>query len=577
MLLFQKYFSIFWRKYKFRSVVFENSVKLFVIFLICLMIPMILIYQYSMSDARNTLLKTNADSAKMFASTTEALIRDTEYLVAEMMADKDIEYYMSLGKDAVYTDSDKEYIVEKINTYMAGKNLINSIYVYNSSKNMLCTNKAYGGFEEFTDTSWIDEIYDNFSDNYKMISRKLDNSSKRVFTLIKKSRTNRSSVILNIDIYGMEKYMVKKNSDNDSFYIAEPEKILYTNLLKSKRDVNTENAIMQMIQQGNSNDIVKVGADNISISSERSPYYDWYYVSVSKNNNYTAIVGGLFYRMILIFFGLMIILIVISVSVSINNTLQFITILDLFENRDVYSKLSQNEISEVAEKIISLMDDNQKLKNEVMSRNMQYEEWKMKALQTQITPHFLNNTLAVINYEVIDKCENGESASAMIVKLSRILSYTMITDKILVTLNEELEFLKGYADLLRLRYDNFKIEIDADEKLLNCSILRMSLQPIIENSVFYGYKNKGGTIYIRCEDCGNDYNVIIEDKGSGIAEDKLESIKRDIRLDSMTGKNVGIKNIYKRMEAVYGERAKVDIISAEGSFTRVVLTIPKQI
>ena len=223
------------------------------------------------------------------------------------------------------------------------------------------------------------------------------------------------------------------------------------------------------------------------------------------------------------------------------------------------------------------MDDNEKLKNEVTSRNAQYEQWKTKALQTQITPHFLNNTLAVINYEVISNFSDSEKISGMISRLSRILSYTMITDKIFVTLGEELNFLRNYAGLLQLRYDNFNLITEADSELLKCRILRMSLQPLIENSVFYGYKEKGGDIYVRCTENDGSLRIVIRDDGIGMTKEKLAELMTELKSGEMTSSSVGIKNIYKRLEAVYGDKASLEIQSEPGKFTQIILNIPMDI
>ena len=575
--MFCEYFSLFWRKYKFRSIVFKNSVRLFAIFFVVLMIPMLFIYRFTINDAKNTVMNTNRDAVKMLGSTAEALIRDTEYLVAEMLADDNVVYYMSMNRDVNFADADKEYMMSKVNTYMAGKNFVNSIYIYNGNKKLICTNRVCENLDEFDDTSWVNELDKNFVNNYKMFSRKPDNTAITVFTLIKKSRTGKSAVVLNIDIMELEKYISRQFSKNSVFYIADSGGIIYTNQLTSKRNAEVEQLILKMIDEDNYNDIADISSKNITVSIDKSVYYNWYYVCTSENNNYTSIINGLFYRMLALFFGLMIILIIISVIVAVNNTSQFVTILDLFENRELYNSLNQNEISEIASKIICLMDDNEKLKNEVTSRNAQYEQWKTKALQTQITPHFLNNTLAVINYEVISNFSDSEKISGMISRLSRILSYTMITDKIFVTLGEELNFLRNYAGLLQLRYDNFNLITEVDSELLKCRILRMSLQPLIENSVFYGYKEKGGDIYVRCTENDGSLRIVIRDDGIGMTKEKLAELMAELKSGEMTSSSVGIKNIYKRLEAVYGDKASLEIQSEPGKFTQIILNIPMDI
>lgn len=573
--MFHKYFFTFWKKYKFRSLFFKNFVKILAVFFVSLVVMMFLIYKYSMIDIKSTAMKTNSDSVKMFSASVETTIRDAEYLAADILADEDISYFLALGKNARFTDEYKEALCKKLSTYMSGKMLIDSIYAYSSGSDVLCTEKKCGEISEFADREWIDELAS--FDDYKLVLRKPAGTSKKVFTLMKKSRTNNSVVAVNIEVYSMKKYLINKFSDKVSFYIVQSNEVLYSNLPDSERVSGAEKMILRMIKEGKDEKIVKKGSDAISISAERSQYYDLYYVSVFENESYITIVNSLFYRMIIIFFVLMIIFVAISVSLSVHNTLQIVNVLDLFENREAYNSLNESEISEIADKIISLMDDNEKLKNDVVSRNEQYEKWKMKALQTQITPHFLNNTLAVINYEVLEKYKDSENISGMISKLSKVLQYTMITEKIFVPLSEELDFIDNYADLLKLRYDNFNLILKCDESLLDCNVLRMTLQPIIENSVFHGYKDKGGTIYVTCIDADDKYIVTVEDRGTGISPERLEKLRNELTGDLLTDKNVGIKNVYKRMEAMYGDRSKFEIQSEPDRYTVVRLEIPKEI
>lgn len=569
------YFS-FWRKYRFKSIAVKNSLKLFVIFLAFFTIPAFGIYTMTMNNTKKEALEINNETVKKIGATTEALIRDTEYLTAEIMADQDVENYMTRGENNPYTDEEKEEMMKKISTFMSGKTLIHSIYLYSEIQDVLCSDTDCEALEEFEDASWYSAYTEEFSDSYKMISRKIDNTANKVFTLIKKYRNNKGAVILNIDLLGLEKYISVNFNEDSAFYIAEPNNIMYTNLLTKNRNKDVEKQILKMIDDGKFEEIYKSGSQAMSISVEKSMYYNWYYIRTMLNNNYNAVVNGLFVKLILLFLGIMIVLIVMAVVLSMNSISQIINILDLFENRNAYKKLTENEISEVANKIIYLMDDNTKLKNEINSRNVQYEKWKMKALQIQITPHFLNNTLAVINYEVIETVENSENISKMISQLSKILTYSLVTDKIFVPLREELLFIKNYVNLLSLRYDNFRVDITADSSLSECMVLRMCLQPLIENSVFHGCKKDNGRISIKCEKPENDLIISVTDNGKGIEQSKIDQITESLKNDDMTDVSIGIKNIYKRLEAAFGQRAGIEIISKENLFTTIILTIPQE-
>lgn len=568
--MFNKNFSVFCKKYGFKSIAVKNSLKLFSVFLIILIIPICIIYNLTLHNSRHNILKTSGDNVKKIGATVETLIRDTEYLAVEMLADKDISYYLSASQTNDYNISN---ITNKIEAYKSGKNIIQSVYLYNDKSNYVCSDKECVPLSDFTDKSWYIYYTKKMPENYCIYSRNIDNSAYNVLTLIKKKINGNGCIVLNIDLNAVERYIREYYSDDNGFYIVSKDGVLYTNLLTSKRDSNIEDGLINMIDSNIKEQIMSCGKDKVFVATEKSDYYEWHYVNTILNKNNVIKLRVNFILGVLAFLIILFVLIVVAVIMSMNNVSQIVNLLDLFENREIYNNLSVNEISAISDKILLLMDDNEKLKKEVRSRSEEYEKWKIKALQTQITPHFLNNTLAVINLKVIDTIEDNEDISRMISKLSSILDYTLITDKIFVTLREELEFIRNYIYLLKLRYSNLNVNINVPEEYMSFYVLRMSLQPIIENAVFYNGKDKAD-VSIDCEKRDDSIMLCITDNGSGMDANKIEQIKKSFINDSTDDTSIGMKNVYKRLQAAFGNKADLDIVSEEGAYSKIYLKIP---
>ncbi|MBP3359802.1 MAG: histidine kinase [Clostridia bacterium] len=568
--MLNKNFSVFWRKYGFKSIAVKNSLKLFCVFLMILIIPISIIYNLTLSNLRQNSLKMSGDNVKKIGATLETLIRDTEYMAVEMLADNEITYFLTSTKLNDYNIND---ITDKIAAYMSGKNIIQSVYLYNETNDMVCNNTECVPFAQFADQSWRRYYELEMPEKYYLYSRNIDNTAYNVFTLIKKKVNGNGGIILNIDLNAMERYISEFFLEDNGFYIVSKDGVMYTNLLKSKRNNKIEKNIAEMINSDKTEKFMTVDGDRICVSIGKSDYYGWYYVNVIHSMNDVRGIRSTFIFGVIIFLTVMFILIALAVVMSMNNISQIINILDLFDNREIYNNLTNNEISAIASKIMLLMDDNEKLKSEVQSRSEEYEKWKIKALQTQITPHFLNNTLAVINLKVIDTIEDDEDISRMISRLSNILDYTLITDKIFVTLREELSFIEAYISLLKLRYNNLSISINVPDEFMDYFVLRMSLQPIIENAVFYNGKEYAN-VYVECEKNGDLLELTITDNGNGMPEKRIEEIRKSFEDDDTQQSPIGVKNVFKRLKAAFGNRADINIISEEGVFSKVILTIP---
>ncbi|MCF2702563.1 sensor histidine kinase [Enterocloster clostridioformis] len=198
----------------------------------------------------------------------------------------------------------------------------------------------------------------------------------------------------------------------------------------------------------------------------------------------------------------------------------------------------------------------------------------VQILESQFNPHFLFNTLESIRYMI--KFGPGE-AEKMLVSLSRMLRYSIQNGKDVVTVKEEMDFISRYLQVMLYRYgDRLRYSIDLEEGSRGASIPRMTLQPIVVNSIKYGFGEDRDCLEIRISTRIQKgvLSVIIADDGVGIRPELLEELKANLDQGQNQTDHIGIYNVHKRIRLVYGSRYGVGIDSKIEEGTVVTLRVP---
>ena len=200
-----------------------------------------------------------------------------------------------------------------------------------------------------------------------------------------------------------------------------------------------------------------------------------------------------------------------------------------------------------------------------------------KALLLQINPHFLNNTLEVIG----GLSAQGENRKVIdvTVHLGRMLSYSLDTERDVVTIREEINYMRRYMEVLKLRHeDALNIEIEEDSALDNIPIIKFILQPLVENAVKYSFiKSDVASIGIYTRKVGEEAVLVVEDNGIGIPDAVIQELAELERNESHVldskGKSIGLKNVLGRLKLSYGNRFSFLIENKAPGGTRITLRI----
>lgn len=211
--------------------------------------------------------------------------------------------------------------------------------------------------------------------------------------------------------------------------------------------------------------------------------------------------------------------------------------------------------------------------------NLQKAE--LKALQAQINPHFLYNTLDTIVW--MAQSNKMEQVINIVRALSSFFRIALSKGQDWITIEQEIEHVRCYLTIQKMRYrDILDYRIEVDEDILNGTILKLTLQPLVENALYHGIKNKrsGGLITIHARRAENDRVLLeIEDNGVGFTPYRLSRIKAAMDDDSTEDfsfkeSGFGLENVNKRIKLYYGKEYGLSVQSRFQEGTRVTVTIP---
>lgn len=234
------------------------------------------------------------------------------------------------------------------------------------------------------------------------------------------------------------------------------------------------------------------------------------------------------------------------------------------------------EIRLIAEHFNRMIANISDLIEKVKIITLKQKESEIKALEAQINPHFLYNTLDTINWKVIEKEEY--EISNMINSLATILRYAIQNSSECVKIREELEWVKKYVYLQQSRLSvPFEFILNVDESVLESMIHKLILQPFLENSIIHGFYNVDNTclLCIEIKDEGSKIRINIIDNGRGMDKETIEKIKQNKKVNDLDDCHIGIDNVIGRLEMYYGNSAEFLIESEIDEGVKISITLPK--
>ena len=540
-------------------------------------VPIILVsliaYMVLFFFGNKLIVKENNNSNKKISESMEENLNEYSSLINNISSDEGL---ISIIKDGVKP----QRIYDALYKFVNKRTVKSNFYVFDKEGNMIISNR----------NSKPEYISEENPFMWGIFSR-MKSKNKEVITMINKVDQSKyaygiltlgKAILYNNEIIG---YIIFDFSEEDIFN-------LITGYTASDIIITDRHNIIDATNNKYSDQLYRLKNDFRQIDGysniDGNPYYikktslkDTSLMVYSITNldifNRAFFIGGIFlFVLFLVIFYLMLFIskkVAYSKTITIN---EIVKAIESIQEGNLDTKLeinSEDEFGIITKAYNKMLVDIKKFiesnKEEVALR-MQSE---IKELEAQFNPHFLFNTLETIRIMIkLDK----EKAGDIIVNLSALLRYGINNEIHSVKLKDDIGYINSYLKILKYRFgDKLQFNINIDDEVLEATIPKLLLQPVIENSIKYGFENKS-TINIEITSRIKDEKIyiVIKDDGCGIDKERMYYLKRLLNKNQNDTDTIGLYNIKKRIQLIYGDEYGIEVDSIEGEGTSVTIALP---
>lgn len=238
-----------------------------------------------------------------------------------------------------------------------------------------------------------------------------------------------------------------------------------------------------------------------------------------------------------------------------------------------------DEIGMLGQSFNAMLDRIDEMTEHIVRVSTQKKQIEIDALKSQIDPHFTYNTLEKFRMMAVDK--DDFDFADKIAAFGKMLRYSVTTINEMTTVGREIDFLKNYILVVNNGNRNtITLITEADEEVLDAELIKLLLQPVIENSIYHGFENNccsSPVITLRISRQGDELFFVVSDNGKGMTEQVLDELRRSIGLsyeEAVDSRHIGLRNVNARMKLFYGPEYGLKIESSDGAGTSVSFSIP---
>ncbi len=570
------------KKYKWQSVFFQYWKKTLPIFLLPFLIINCTIY-FLFSNVLNKEFKSHlTNSCEKTGSILENIFTEIDMQYSNFAYNNYLLSYVTTPMEGNDNTSSNLRIISTLSdNFMATSRFIDSIYIYSTLNNYVYSTDGSNRLELFRDRAWYDNYEKTKSPDSIMYidkSQSGDISKISVSYGIYSSKKIIGILVFNIDADYIDNIMKSDlNRTINSLYMVDSTgSTVYStdNMQNSEKILNywkssSENLSEEITYTKQKNDIFlskNILANRLTLIFDANEDY-----SIKRTHSVKV-----FFIICFVFAIIIPLLMALYISFKFYNSLYSI-IASLSNSKD---EESIDEISYIMGTISNLTTLNKNFEETLINRAQQLRRAQSMALQLQFNPHFLFNTLNMINLSVARYAHGDNDTSRSIVLLADLLQASMNTNDYVITLSQELDYEKKYIEIMSIQHDNsFEVEWDIDRQTYDAKVLKLILQPIIENAFQHGLKitEPDKPFKLKISSKIQSKNLVIEifNSGEPIDEKRLKEITYSLENDDILRHNhVGLNNVNQRIKLLYGDAYGCSIESNScGTTVRLKLPI----
>ena len=574
------------RHFKFNSIFLRTFLFITVLTVIPFIVLSIMFYSNTLKNIREEITLENSYIFDNSVNIIDRTLMEVDTLTSSLASNESTQLYTI---NNVSTDSFKT-ISRLAKTLPIIYRYIDSIYIYSEPTDTVIMDNNSIPLSDLSDTDWINAYRAVTSPKGTIIPRSKNNVYPQLITIIKPiyvADEKKGAIIMNINaqsIYNSMLYQQYKdgrlfflvNADNKIIISSE---LSYFNTYPDNIGLNT-----LTIESNPKNSVYEINDKNYVVLSGDSAISDYKYISAYPLELYKHKLSTMKLQIIGILLLLMIIIFILAYVASVRSYSPLNEIISFLDNSqppaDSIEEEDKNELMYIINSIQTHINDKTKMAEILEERMKLLRKSQYDMLQTQINPHFLYNTLETINWMAYNMSNSENPVSKSLINLASFFRNTL-TSGYFVSIENEIKYTKEYVNILALRYsDLFDIEWDIDESILSYTIIKICLQPIIENAVYHGIKQKNDKGLIKIKGLCDDNNIIliVSDDGVGIEKDALDELNKTLSETSFTNEksHIGLSNVNQRIKIIFGDSYGIHVESTVGVGTDVYVTIPKK-
>ncbi|WP_379129472.1 sensor histidine kinase [Paenibacillus sp. sgz500958] len=335
--------------------------------------------------------------------------------------------------------------------------------------------------------------------------------------------------------------------------------------------------------------IVKAAAERSQLAHEEISGYHlfryespqgWQLVAVVKKSVFNSEIYAWVYKMILLILSTLLFagFLAFLIWKRIYGPLRKVNIEIIRMAENVTVPVSYTNVAEfdlVLSNFQQMKDQVNELIQAVAHNEKQKSQFEIEKLLSQINPHFLHNTLNTVQW--LARLNGQKEIDKLVTLLVKVLHYNLGKNNIIVTIGEEIEAIRNYMELQRIRYDyEFEFNVQVDDKVLSAAVPRFLLQPLVENSIYHGLSDNGRVDVLITEHGTHEVLLCVKDNGTGIEPALMEQLLSDDDGAKKRGLGIGFSYVNRMLKTYYGDQMKLEMSSLQGEGTTVSIIIPRK-
>ncbi len=572
----------------------RGFIRNLVLFALPLFIPIFILGTLSITITKKFIYedinKSNMNLLKQTKENSELILNESDFL--RLIFDNSSMVINQILSNNKFTYEDLQLInivKELLTTSVGARPYIHSIYIlFDSNKeSFLASGDGVVNMKDYNDTVWYDSynaknknIYD-WSEMRNIQMYSFEKSPQKIVTLYMRLNSTEGVLVLNIFQSYFEKGFnsLILNPEQTLMVLNEDNQLIYCN--KKAEEIKKYNLMDFKDTEGNK--ILNIGQEEYTINQTISGKYNWKYILITPSSFFYKVPIKITQMAALSLLISFLLGLALTFYITRKNYSQVKRILLILESAESGYPLPsfpdriKDEYGYIIHNILKTFIEQSYLKTQLSERKYKLKMMELLALQSQINPHFLFNTLATISWETIIHLGESNYINRMIENLSDILRYSLESPSETVTLKKEIENTKSYIEIQKYRYgDKFDVIWECDPYTEDIEVTKLLMQPLVENSIYHGAKEKETKSKIKIKIKANtEYlDISVIDSGKGMTKVTLMEVRKKLETDVEQYEHIGLGNINKRLKLFYGNEYGLRIKSKYNFGSVVSIRIP---